>query len=112
MTVEDLNVIDIKSTDKQTGDVVLSIADHLDWSDTITHQIALQKKLNAYVAFVESGELLKRFPDAKGRTVVFNIVFKFRPDAKGMQFLERAKRVVESAGFKLQQELFAESYDN
>ena len=112
MSVEDLNVVDITNIDKRTGNVVLSITDHLDWSDTVRHQIALQKKLNAYLAFVESGELLQRFPDARGRSVILNIVFKFKPDAEGLQFLERAKRVVESAGCEMAYELFAESYDN
>jgi hypothetical protein len=72
----------------------------------------LQRKLNAYLAFVESGEILERYPDAKGRPVVFEVVFKFRPDREGEKFLTRAKKVVESAGFGLRWEMFAASYDN
>jgi hypothetical protein len=112
MSVEELNVVDITSIDKRTGQVVLSITDHLDWCDSVKHQITLQKKLNAYLAFVESGELLQRFPDAEGRPVALNIVFKFKPDADGLRFLERAKQVVQSAGCEMRYELFAESYDN
>jgi hypothetical protein len=112
VSVEDISVVDVTSVDKCTGHLVLSISDHLDWSDTVAHQAMLQRKLNAYLAFVESGELLKRFPDAKGRPVAFNVVFKFRPDTEGLKFLDRAKAIVESAGFQLRHELFAESYDN
>ena len=103
MSVEQLDVIDVISTDK-TGHVVLTISDHLDWSDSLQHQATLQKKLNKYLAFVESGELLERYADAKGRPVAFKIVFKFKPDTQGRQFLSKVKDIVESAGFTLRYE--------
>lgn len=111
MSVEQLDVIDVISTDP-TGHVVLTVSDHLDWSDTVQHQNILQAKLNKYLAFVESGEILEKYPDAKGRLVVFKVVFKFRPDPTGLQFLAKAKAVIESAGFTLRQEVFVESSDN
>ena len=111
MSVEQVNVVDAISTD-QTGHVVLTISDHLDWSDSIQHQTMLQAKFNKYLAFVESGEILERYPHAKGRPVAFKVVFKFRPDAQGLQFLARVKDVIESAGFSLRHEVFAESHDN
>lgn len=112
VSVEHVDVVDVTSVDKGTGHVVLTISDHLDWSDSGRHQAVLQKKLNAYLSFIESGELLKHFPDAKGRRVAINIVFKFRPDREGTRFLERAKHVIASAGFELRHELFAESSGN
>ena len=112
MTVDQLGVVDVISTDQQTGQVILTVTDHLDWSDSSEHQNMLQKKLNAYLAFVESGEILGRYPDAKDRPLVIKVVFKFKPDQEGKSFLARAKEVIESAGFQLQYEVFAESYDN
>jgi hypothetical protein len=109
MSVEQLDVVDVISTDTQTGHVVLTISDHLDWSSSIQHQTILQAKFNKYLAFVESGELLERYPDAKGRPIAFRVVFKFKPDTQGFQFLDRAKHVIESAGFSLRHEVFAES---
>ena len=111
MSVENINDVDIISIDKK-GHVVLTISDHLDWSDTINHQTILQKKFSSYLAFVESGEILERYPDAKGRPIELKVVFKFRPDTEGLRFLGRAKRVIESAGFSLRHEIFADSYDN
>jgi len=58
MTVEETNVVDLISTDRKTGDIILIISDHLDWSDSTGHQQILQAKFNAYLAFVESGEIL------------------------------------------------------
>jgi len=92
--------------DRETGHVVLTISDHLDWSDSNAHQTILQKKLNVYLAFVESGEILHRCPDARDRPVVFNVVFQVSPDEAGRAFLARAREVIESAGFSLRDEVF------
>lgn len=40
------------------------------------------------------------------------IVFKFKPDEGALEFLRKAKKIIESAGFSLETSVFAESYDN
>jgi Family of unknown function (DUF6572) len=112
MSVEQSGVVDVISLDKETGHVVLTISDHLDWSDCTEHPTILQAKFNGYLAFVESGEMMESYPEAKGRPVAIKVVFKYRPDQQGWQFLAKAKAVIESAGFSLRHEVFAESYDN
>ena len=112
VSVDQFDVIDIISFDKQTGHTILTISDQLDWSDSVHHQTTLQTKFNAYLAFVESGKLLESYPNAVGRAVEFNAVFKFKPDQAGREFLIKAQNVIESAGFSLRYEIFAESYDN
>lgn len=112
MSVEDPGVVDIISLDKQTGCVTLTISDHLDWTDTAQHERLLEEKLNKYLAFVESGEILERYPEARGRAVKVRLVFMHRPDRHGQQFLTRARQVIESAGIQFEHELFAESYNN
>lgn len=108
MSVEEFDVVDVISTDKETGHVILTISDHLDWSDSIQHQSVLQAKFNKYLAFVESGEIFERYPDAKGMPVAIKVVFKYRPDQQGWQFLARAKQVIESAGFSLRHEIYTD----
>ena len=98
MSVEQLNVVDIMSTDKESGAVILAISDHLDWSNTVAHQTTLQAKFKKYLAFLESGEILTRYPDVKNRHVVIKIVFKHKQDLEEWQFLARAKELIESAG--------------
>jgi len=80
VSVEQTDVVDILGIDRKTGHVVLTISDHLDWSDSVGHQTILQKKLNTYLAFVESGEILTRYPEAKSRPVAFRVVFQIPPD--------------------------------
>jgi hypothetical protein len=112
MSIEQLDTVDIISEDKESGAVVLTISDHLDWSDGIRHQTLLQAKLNKYLAFVESGEIVESYPKAKGRPLIFNIAFKFKPDPEGRKFLSKVKEIIESAGVGFRSEIFAESYDN
>jgi hypothetical protein len=112
MTVEQTKVIDIVSLDGKTGKVILTVSDHLDWTDSAHHQEILQAKFNAYLAFVESGEMLKSYPDAVGRSIEFKVVFKSKPDHAGRGFLIEAQKIIESAGFSLRSEIFADSYDN
>ena len=110
MAVDDSKVVDFVSIDSKRERAFLTISDHLDWVDGDEHQLILQRKLNAYLAFVESGELIERFPDAKGLPVVFDIRFMHEPDESGLRFLERAREVVVSAGFSLSFKTLGSSY--
>ncbi len=83
MAVDNPDVVDIVSIEP-SGSVVLTISDHLDWLDSISHQEILQMKINRYLAFVESGEILDRYPDAQGRKVVIRVVTQFEPDVAGL----------------------------
>ncbi len=82
MAVDNPDVIDIVSVE-QSGCVVLTISDHLEWLDSTSHQQLLQLKINRYLAFVESGEILDSYPRAAGRDVIIRVVTQFRPDAAG-----------------------------
>jgi hypothetical protein len=112
MAVDETDRIDIIGIEPKTNHVVLTVSDHLDWSDTIGHQRVLQDKLNTYLAFLESGEVFESYPEAIGRRVTLRVVFKFAPDKSGSQFLARASEVIETAGFNLRYEVLALSYDN
>jgi hypothetical protein len=101
MAVDDSTCIDIASVDPKLNHAVLTISDHLEWDESLEHQLTLQNKINAYLRFVESGEMVERLPRMSGLPVYFCIRFLHEPDHDGMIFLERAREVVESAGFHL-----------
>jgi hypothetical protein len=73
MAVDDPSSVDIISIDPQ-GAIILTIADHLDWSDSKAHQYTLQTKVNRYLAFIESGEILEHHPDGGSRRIVIRVV--------------------------------------
>jgi len=105
MSVEQTDVVDMLSIDRESRHVVLTISDHLDWSDSVGHQTILQKKFNTYLAFVESGEMVGQYPNLKNRPVAFRVVFRVSPDEEGRAFVARAREVIESAGFSLWDEV-------
>ena len=99
MAVDNPEVVDIISVEP-SGCVVLTISDHLDWLDSISHQQILQAKINRYLAFVESGEILDCYPHADARSVIIKVVTQCEPDLAGLQFFERAKSALAQAGFQ------------
>ncbi|MBZ2205926.1 DUF6572 domain-containing protein [Massilia soli] len=101
MTVEQTNKVDLISVDPKTDEVVMTISDHLDWADKATHLLLLQEKINSYLAFIESGEILDSYPNAKGRPVVIDVVFKHEIDPEAGDFLAIATEIVEAAGFRM-----------
>lgn len=64
MALDKTHVVDAAGVEKDTGCVVLTIADDWSWDDQKKHLLALQEKLNAYFNFIESGEMLESYPDA------------------------------------------------
>ncbi len=98
MAVDNPDVIDIVSDDP-FGRVVLTISDHLAWDDPVSHMQILQTKLNRYLAFVESDELLESRHGAVGKRVAIEVVLQHPPTAEGVTFFGRVKPVIEGAGF-------------
>ena len=96
VSVENISVVDLIGVDTRSGNVVLTISDHLEWDDG-EHVLLLQHKLNTYLGFIESGELLDRYPNAKGRTAQIAVVFKHAPDALAEKFLSRASALTSDA---------------
>lgn len=97
MSVENSGSIDFIGIDAQTGQCVLTISDHLPWSGE-GHLSLLQAKLNRYLAFIESGEIVEEYSGAVGREIRIDVVMKHEPDEDARKFLEDARRVVSDAG--------------
>lgn len=101
MTVEELKVIDAVGVEEASGEVVLLISDHLDWEDEKGHLAILKDKLNSYLAFIESEELLAKYPRAIGRRARIEVVFRAQPPRGALAFLEAAHDTVQAAGIGL-----------
>ena len=94
-------MIDAIGVDKASGEVVLTVSDHLGWEDEASHLEALQSKLNRYLAFLESGEVFSQYPAAVGRTLRILVVLKYPPPDLADQFFRRARTTTREAGFEL-----------
>ena len=106
MTIDQVNVIDAIGIENATQRVVLTIIDHLDWDDEEAHYRALTNKLNAYLHFIESGELLKRYPDAAGKTPLVDFVSAVMPPKRAYQFFQKARHICEPLGVQLRSRVF------
>ena len=102
MTIEQTDVIDFVAFDKEGGDVSLVIADHLVWDENEgEHLLLLQDKLNAYLQFVESGQLYSEYPKLKGRNVVIELSNKYPLSEQAKSFFKLASAKVSEVGIKL-----------
>ena len=109
MSLEQTNVVDFIGIDPDTENAVLTLVDPLPWAlDDKDHLLALQEKINSYLSFVESGEILKAYPKAKDREVTIKVVFKHEPNNTALQFLKRARQTIQAAGMELLFETFGD----
>ena len=109
MSIEDLDKVDAIGLETETGCVLLTITDHLEWVGSADdHREMLRGKLNAYLAFVESGEVYEAYPKAKGRDIVISVVGKFDLSPIGCEFFKNARETVNNAGLRLEFKRFVE----
>lgn len=101
MAVTDPDVIDLIGIDRQSGAVVLTISDHLDWSAPAQHLGCLQEKLNAYLRFIEGDELKSSYPEATGRRIEIEVVLQHPLEPVGVQFFADVAPVLRQAGIGL-----------
>lgn len=107
MSIENSNVIDLIGRNKgNQKEIVLTISDHLDWSEPNEHLQLLQDKINMYIAYVESGEILEKYPDAGNCMVVVKVVAKYPLTEEAKAFYECVEPIMEEAGFCLKFSLF------
>ncbi len=80
------------------GRCTLTVSDHLAWDDP-AHLTQLQDKLNDYLAFIESGEIYQKFPDARGREIEIQVFCKHMPPSDdALPFLDHAAKKIRGAG--------------
>jgi len=100
MSIEDLDQIDFISAHTD-GYIALTISDHLEWDDNPDHLSILLAKINHYLEFIETGQIYDKYPDAKGRKIVIEIIAKFAPNEDCYYFLLSARKQMVSLGYDL-----------
>jgi hypothetical protein len=102
MSIAQTDRIDILFRD-DAGHGVLVIADHLDWEefDEGDHLLLLQEKMNTYLAFVDSGQLVKARPDWKDLSIVIQVDAMYAPNTTALEFYRTAGKAVAEAGLSL-----------
>lgn len=93
MSLDKPNIVDAIGDEKIGGAVTLSIIDAWDWSDEAKHLFALQAKINAYLEFVQSGQLFEVRPSARGKKLKIDIITKFPLSENAAKFINVASQV-------------------
>lgn len=98
MSIEATNEVDAVGIDEATDETVLTIFDSLDWNDTGDHLYLLQEKLNAYLGFIESGELVSAYPDSAGRSTRIDLLLRFTPPPVAVASFEKIGAITKEYG--------------
>lgn len=104
MSIDQPDKIDFLVTDKEKTFVLLIISDHLDGEefDEGHHLELLQDKINAYLRFIESGQLIEAEPEANGLPIVIRVEAKYPLSREAEKFYRLAGPVVAEAGAALE----------
>lgn len=105
MSIDQSDVVDSIGIDPIKNEVQLIITDHLDWTgDDRTdnkHMYLLQEKINAYLCFIESGEIYTTYPQARGNALVIRVVAKFDLSAKARAFFDKIRNTLLTSGYRI-----------
>jgi hypothetical protein len=101
MTVENETQIDAMGIETNTGKVVLTISDHLDWSHPSAHLQAIESKVNAYLTFVQSPQFVEVNPDARDRQIKIAIYQKDPEPAEVTPILNKLAQQLGFVGIEL-----------
>ena len=105
MSIDETDTVDFIGIESASGLVVLTISDHLDWVDSGAHQRQMQSKINTYLKFAASGEMLASYPDAAGRDLLIAVKARHQPDEAGHDFLDRVRAGLKTMGLAFRYEL-------
>jgi len=105
MSVSETDKVDIVATRPGSRSVVLVVADHLQWNDLDRHLLALQAKLNTYISFIESGQILRleEPPIPKNPEVRIRIAMRYAPPPAAQDFFKKAGALLAGIGVGLEQ---------
>lgn len=98
MSVIDTDSIDAIGMEKEAKRVFLSIIDSLVWDQDDVHLFTLQEKINTYLYFIESGELLKALPDAKGFDIAIELILMHMPSDQAITFFDKTTQLLLDKG--------------
>ncbi|QQR60570.1 hypothetical protein IPH19_04135 [Candidatus Uhrbacteria bacterium] len=102
MSVEQEKIVDFIGDNEAANEVVLFITDHLPWDDSANeHLNLLQKKINKYIAFIESGELVQLRPSAVSKKKVIEVQTKYENSDIANSFYKHAKERMDGSGIEL-----------
>lgn len=100
MSLRDVEVIDYIGVNILFKRVYVGLFDDLDWRDEKEHQDLLTKKIDRYIRYIRSGQLLLSYPKVRGYEIVVEYVSMHPMTSSGVEFWKSRERVLADAGYK------------
>jgi hypothetical protein len=107
MSVLDSTTVDFVALAK-SGDVLLTISDHLDWNAENEHLRLLQEKINTYCKYVETGQIYDEYPDTRDRRPLISIVLFNEPTVSAKAVLVHIKEILDVEGFGFEWKMYSD----
>jgi hypothetical protein len=103
MSVLDTDLVDYVYLDDSTQTPVLVVSDPLTWKppEDEDHLEALREKLNAQIAFVETGQIRTVWPGYAGGLVKVEVVARYALNRAAREFYNVAETVMQRANMRL-----------
>jgi hypothetical protein len=106
MAIDQTDVIDFIGIDPKTDAAILYISDHLEWTEddqsNKLHMFLLQEKINAYLRFIESGEIYQSYPKASGREIMIKVLMKYQLSQEARILSEKIRTFLFNAGHNIE----------
>jgi hypothetical protein len=93
VALEDSDTVDL-ITESGEGEIVLVMSEVRPWDGSRERLEQLAAKVETYLAFVESGQLVEQHPEAEGRPLHIRLDTLERPDAEAANALTQIERML------------------
>lgn len=98
MAVENPKTVDAMGMIAEEKIVQLLIDDEQTWEDESAHLRMLEEKINGYLSFWRSGQILEKYPEADDYKVVIKIRFKYKLSEYAKKVVEDLEKTFEKLG--------------
>jgi hypothetical protein len=89
--IENPGIVDLVSRDKGGAEYSLIMVASQPWDDEKI--LALQAKTKSYLSYVEEGQFLRMYPDAKGKPLLFQLSTVHPLSEPANAFIETVRRL-------------------
>lgn len=95
--LSDSTTVDIVAEDED-GEVMVVMVEDRPWNGGPAQELELREKINLYTDFISGGELVRRFPNAAGRSVRIHLDCVEEPSGTIATIVEYAQLQLEILG--------------
>lgn len=92
MPVSNPEVIDLVTHDPRSDVVTLVMVEDREWGDRGALLPDLQAKLSTYLGYALEGQLLREYPQLRGKPIAFQLSFAHPPGPRERQLLDIVRR--------------------